>query len=114
MSLPGLPVWLGRVRIHYDDVRPRGTRPEVPWNLYDHLVDVALKAKLDGAGDPRVRVMPAYSKNRKPVFQPLPPETAEILKPWLAARPRGKPTWRKPHNPCRIWLQKDLAAAGVP
>ena len=33
---------------------PGGTRPEVPLGLYDHLVDVALKAKLDGAGDPRL------------------------------------------------------------
>ena len=70
--------------------------------------------ELDHADGPRVRVMPAYSKNRKPVFQPLPPETAEILRPWLTTRSPGKPTWRKPHNPCRVWLRPDLAAAGVP
>lgn len=33
---------------------PGGTRPEVPRGLYDHLVDVALQAKLDGVGDPRL------------------------------------------------------------
>ncbi|MGP1273752.1 MAG: NgoFVII family restriction endonuclease, partial [Phycisphaerales bacterium] len=33
---------------------PGGTRPEVPQGLYDHLVNVALQAKLDGAGAPRL------------------------------------------------------------
>ena len=32
----------------------KGTRPKVPHGLYDHLVDVALKTKVDGIGDPRL------------------------------------------------------------
>lgn len=32
----------------------RETRPKVPHGLYDHLVDVALKTKVDGIGDPRL------------------------------------------------------------
>jgi superfamily II DNA or RNA helicase len=32
----------------------RETRPKLPHGLYDHLVDVALKTKVDGIGDPRL------------------------------------------------------------
>jgi hypothetical protein len=32
----------------------RETRPKVPHGLYDHLVDIALKTKVDGIGDPRL------------------------------------------------------------
>jgi superfamily II DNA or RNA helicase len=32
----------------------RETQPKVPHGLYDHLVDVALKTKVDGIGDPRL------------------------------------------------------------
>ena len=31
---------------------PWGTQPELPPGLYDHLVAVALKTKLDGVGNP--------------------------------------------------------------
>jgi hypothetical protein len=60
-----------------------------------------------------VRVLPSFSKNRKPVFQPMPTDLAGHLRPWLASKKPGKPLWRTPHNACRAWLQKDLEAAGV-
>ena len=33
---------------------PGGTRQDVPHGLYDHLVNVSLKARLDGVGDQRL------------------------------------------------------------
>ncbi len=69
--------------------------------------------ELDHPSGPGVRVSPAFSKNRKPVFQPMPADLAGHLRPWLAQRKPGKPLWRTPHNACRAWLQKDLEAAGV-
>ena len=69
--------------------------------------------ELDHATGPGVRVTPAFSKNRKPVFQPMPTDLADHLRPWLASKKPGKSLWRTPHNACRAWLQKDLEAAGV-
>ena len=69
--------------------------------------------ELDHATGPRVRVLPSFSKNGKPVFQPMPTDLAGHLRPWLASKKLGKPLWRTPHNACRAWLQKDLEAADV-
>lgn len=70
--------------------------------------------ELDHPDGPRVRIGAVSTKNGDAAFQPLPPAVAETLGPWLVGREPGKPVWRKPHNACRAWLKKDLAAAGVP
>ena len=45
---------------------------------------------LDG-DPPTVTVKAAYSKRRRDDAQPIPTSVAEQLRPWLAAKPSGKP-----------------------
>jgi len=70
--------------------------------------------ELDHADGPSVVVTAAYSKDRRQTRQPLPPEFAEQLRPWLAHAKHGHCLWKKPQKPCQTLLQPDLAAAGVP
>jgi integrase len=71
---------------------------------------------LDG-DPPTVTAKAAYSKRRRDDVQPIQPEMAAALRPWLAARPSGKPlfgrltkttppscsgtTWKPPASPTR-------------
>jgi integrase len=45
------------------------------------------------AKPPIVCVLAAYTKNRKEVEQPLPPDVAEALRRYLAGRPADAPVW---------------------
>src|SRR5262249_36427959 len=70
--------------------------------------------ELDGE-EPVVRVRGAYTKNGKEAVQPLPPDIVEVLRPYLAAKPTGRPVWPG------YWadhaadtLRCDLDAAGIP
>lgn len=64
---------------------------------------------------PVVAVAAGYSKNRKPVLQPIPAALAPTLSAFLANRPAEKPVWNS-----RWWkrsaevIRYDLAAAGIP
>jgi len=66
-------------------------------------------------GDPPfIRAEASASKNRKPADQPIPEDLADLLRPWLAGKPRGERVFAKlPHaDPVRAYRQ-DLAAAGI-
>jgi len=63
------------------------------------------------ADPPAVTVDAAYSKRRRQDVQPIRPDLAELLRPWLAGRPRDVKLFdRLPGNTARM-LRKDLAAA---
>jgi integrase/recombinase XerC len=66
-------------------------------------------------GDAQVEVQAAYSKNRRKAEQPLPPDIAVALRPYLANRAQNKPVW------AGLWwqnaaemLRRDLEPAGIP
>ena len=65
---------------------------------------------LDGA-PPTVTVGAAYSKRRRNDVQPIRPDLAALLRPWLAERPVGSPVFaRLPVRTARM-LRSDLKAA---
>ncbi len=69
---------------------------------------------LDGQ-PPTATVKAAYSKNRRTSVQPLPPDVAEALRGYLAARPAGQPVWPGDwHKSAAEMLRADLEAAGIP
>ena len=68
-------------------------------------------------GTPTVTLAARFNKSRKPKVQPLPPETARQLAPYLAGKPAGQPvwggTWAADHRGAEM-LRGDLEAAGIP
>jgi integrase len=64
---------------------------------------------------PTVTLRAAFAKNKRTATQPLPPDVAEALRGYLAAKPAGLPVW-----PGAWWdkaaemFQADLEAAGIP
>jgi integrase len=69
---------------------------------------------LDGER-PAVKLPAKFTKNKKPLDQPIPAAVAELLRAYLADRPAGEPLWPG------TWLEKaakmlraDLAVAGIP
>ena len=63
------------------------------------------------ADPPTVTVAAAYSKRRRNDVQPIRADLADLLRPWLVERPRGKRLFlRLPRYTARM-LKKDLAAA---
>jgi integrase len=67
---------------------------------------------LDG-DPPTVTVKAAYSKHRRDDVQPIRPEMADVLSPWLAARPPGKPLFGRLTKHTAKMLRTDLVAAGI-
>ena len=63
---------------------------------------------------PTVTVVAAYSKRRRDDVQPIRPDLADALRPWLASRAPGKPVWGKLTKHTNILIQSDLARAGIP
>jgi integrase len=59
---------------------------------------------------PAVTVAAAYSKRRRQDVQPIQHGLAELLRPWLAGRPRDERLFPLPHNTSKMF-QRDLAAA---
>ena len=49
-----------------------------------------------GGDSPAVAVKAAYSKRKKDDRQPITPELAAVLAPWLATKPKGKPVFAMP------------------
>ncbi len=62
------------------------------------------------AAPPTVTVAAAYSKRRRRDEQPIRPDLAELLRPWLAGRPQDERLFRLPHNTAKMF-RRDLAAA---
>ena len=78
------------------------------------LASLAPESFVLGHTPPVVRLGAKFTKNRRPVTQPLPPAVVAVLRDYLADRPAGKPVW-----PGTWWekaarmLGKDLAAVGI-
>ncbi|HMF10685.1 MAG TPA: tyrosine-type recombinase/integrase [Gemmataceae bacterium] len=69
------------------------------------------------ADPPTATVGAGYTKNKRPVLQPLPPDLAQLLQHYLRDKPAGQPVW--PGDWARMKraaaiLRIDLKAAGVP
>ncbi len=62
---------------------------------------------------PSVTVAAAYSKRRRDDVQPIRPDLAAALRPWLATRPADAPVFNLPERTADL-IRADLAAAGVP
>jgi integrase len=67
---------------------------------------------LDG-DPPTVTVTAAYSKRRRHDIQPIRPELADALRPWLATKAPGRPVFGKLTKHTALMLRRDLDAAGV-
>lgn len=65
------------------------------------------------AAPPVVTVAAAYSKRRREDRQPIRPDLAADLRPWLAGKASREPVFALPGKPARM-LRVDLAAAGIP
>jgi len=59
---------------------------------------------------PAVVCAAAYSKHRREDRQLIPEALADLLRPWLADKPEGKPVFRMPDKPVKL-VKADLAAA---
>jgi integrase len=67
------------------------------------------------AGQPAVTVEAAYSKRRRRDVQPLRPDVAGMMRPYLAGRPKKEPVWPGTwHKRAAEMIRADLAAAGIP
>jgi len=69
--------------------------------------------QLDGE-PPTVTVAAAYSKRRRDDVQPIRPDLAEALRPWLASKPDGRPVFGDLTKHTNLIIQADLEAAGIP
>jgi len=63
------------------------------------------------ANPPLVLLAACDSKNRKAVGQPIRPEFADELRPWLATKPKGKALGLMPEKKAAAMLAADLAHA---
>ena len=64
------------------------------------------------ADEPTITVEATHSKRRRTDVQPIRRDLAELLKPWLAGKPAGKPVFvNMPKNHTARMLRRDLAAA---
>ena len=68
---------------------------------------------LDG-NPPMVTVRAGYSKRRREDAQPIRPDLAAALRPWLATKALGQPVFGNLMGHAALMIRKDLAAAGVP
>jgi integrase len=69
----------------------------------------------DWAASPAtVTIRAAYAKNGQTATLPLPEDLTADLKPYVAARPAGKPIFPLPHDKGAAMVQRDLDAAGIP
>jgi len=60
---------------------------------------------------PTVTVNAAYSKRRREDTQPIRPDLADLLRPWLAGRSAGQPVFANLPGDTARMLRSDLAAA---
>jgi integrase len=67
-----------------------------------------------GASAPSIVVEASFSKRRRRDEQPIRPDLAAALRPFLAGRPPAEPVWILPEKPGPMLLRKDLEAAGIP
>lgn len=63
---------------------------------------------------PSITVKAGYTKNRKEAAQPINPNLAGGLRPWLATKAPGKPVFPYPLGWFAPMLRSDLKLAGIP
>jgi integrase len=68
---------------------------------------------LDG-DSPTITVAAAYSKRRRDDVQPIRPDLADALRPWLATRTPGQPVFGKLTKHTAAMIRADLERAGIP
>ena len=69
----------------------------------------------DLAADPStVMVKAAYSKHRRDDVQPIRPDLAAALRPWVAGKPPGRPVFGNLTKHTAYLVRADLEAAGLP
>ena len=68
---------------------------------------------LDG-DPPTVTVKAAYSKRRRDDAQPIRPDLAEAIAPWLASKAPGRPVFGDLTKHTAVLIRADLDAAGLP
>jgi integrase len=61
---------------------------------------------------PTVTCRAAYTKNRDEAVQPIRPDLAAVLSPWVATKPRNKPLFGLLSDTAKM-IRRDLAAAGL-
>ena len=66
------------------------------------------------SGTPAVVGKSCYTKNGREAVQPLAQSLAERLRPWLAAKPAGRPVFEGMTYRTAEMLRVDLKAAGIP
>ncbi len=66
------------------------------------------------ADPPTISVTAAYSKRRRDDRQPIRPELAAVLRPWLASKAPGEPVFGNLTTRTSELIQRDLKAAGIP
>jgi integrase len=67
-----------------------------------------------GGEPPTITVAAAYSKRRRDDVQPIRPELADALRPWLASKAPGMPVFGNLTKHTNILIQTDLERAGIP
>jgi integrase len=65
------------------------------------------------ADTPTVTVAAAYSKRRRDDVQPIRPDLAEIIHPWLGSKAPGQPIFGNLTKHTNLLIQADLKAAGI-
>ena len=65
------------------------------------------------ADPPTITCRAAYTKNRKEAVQPIRPELAELLRPWLRGKPLGSRLFSFRIDNAARMVREDLEAAGV-
>ncbi len=66
------------------------------------------------ADPPTVTVKAAYSKRRRDDAQPIRPDLAEALRPWVASKAPGRPVFGDLTKHTANLIRRDLEAAGLP
>ena len=67
---------------------------------------------LDGS-PPTITVAAAYSKHRTDDVQPIRPELARLLHPWLSSRAEDEPIFGRMSSHANLMIRADLEAAGI-
>jgi integrase len=65
------------------------------------------------ADPPTVTCRAAYTKNRAEAVQPIRPDLAAVLRPWVSLKPRGEIMFGLLSDTSNL-IRRDLAAAGLP
>jgi site-specific recombinase XerD len=66
------------------------------------------------ANPPTITCKACYTKNKKQAVQPIAQSLADLLRPWLAKKPRGAAVFERLPHAAADMLKIDLEVAGIP